>query len=147
MSVTRFVLDTNVVVQLLRWNEIGRRIDARFGLLASPMPPMISAVSLGEARSLARQWSWGAEKVAHLHALLLRFVVVDIRTEPVVARYVEIDHGSRTLGRKMNQNDLWIAAAAAATSATLLTTDRDFDHLDASLVRCVWIDPSGNSPS
>jgi predicted nucleic acid-binding protein len=43
----------------------------------------------------------------------------------------------------MNQNGLWIAAAAAATSATLLTTDGDFDHLDGSLVRCVWIDPSG----
>lgn len=146
MNVARFVLDTNVVVQILRWNEIGRRIDARFGLLLSPVPPMISAVSLGEARSLARQWSWGAEKVSQLHALLLRFVVIDIRTEPVVAHYVEIDHGSRSIGRRMNQNDLWIAATAAATHATLLTTDRDFDHLDASLVRCVWIDPSGTSP-
>ena len=141
MKTARFVLDTNTIVQILRWNEIGRRIDARFSLLASPVPPMISAVSLGETRSLARQWSWGSEKVADLHGLLLRFVVVDIRKEPVLARYVEIDHCSRITGRKMNQNDLWIAATAAATNATLLTTDRDFDHLDAALVRRVWIDP------
>jgi hypothetical protein len=58
----RFVLDTNVVVQLLRGNEVGKRIEARFGLLAAPIPPLLSAVSLGEARSLARQWSWGPEK-------------------------------------------------------------------------------------
>lgn len=144
---TRFVLDTNVIVQLLRWNEIGRRIDARFGLLAASTMPMISAVSLGEARSLARQWSWGPDKIARLHAHLLRFVVVDIRKEPIIDRYVEIDHGSKVVGRKMNPNDIWIAATAAATSATLLTTDRDFEHLDPALVNHVWIDPDGTTPT
>jgi predicted nucleic acid-binding protein len=74
-------------------------------------------------------------------------VIIDINREPVVANYVEIDHYSRSVGRRMNQNDLWIAAVAAATEATLLTTDRDFDHLDSSLVRLVWIDPKGPTPS
>lgn len=147
MTPARFVLDTNVVVQLLRGNEVGKRIEARFGLLAAPLPPFLSAVSLGEARSLARQWSWGPEKISLLHALLLKLVIVDISREPVIAHYVEIDHRSRSVGRKMNQNDLWIAAVAAATGATLLTTDRDFDHLDPSVVRSVWIDPRGPSPS
>jgi tRNA(fMet)-specific endonuclease VapC len=147
MTGDRFVLDTNVIVQLLRWNEVGRRIDARFGLLAATTVPLISAVSLGEARSLARQWSWGAERIARLHAHLLRFVVVDIRREPILSHYVEIDDASKTAGRKMNPNDVWIAATAAATSATLLTTDRAFDHLDPSLVRYTWIDPTGPSPS
>lgn len=143
----RFVLDTNVVVQLLRWNEIGKRIDARFGLLEAPVPPFISAVSLGEARSLGRQWSWGPNQIARLHALLLKLVVVDIRREPVVAHYVEIDHHCRSIGRRMNQNDLWIAASAAATGATLLTTDRDFDHIDPSIVQSTWIDPIAASSS
>ena len=89
----------------------------------------------------------GPEKIAQLHALLLELVIVDINREPVVAHYVEIDHCSRSVGRKMNQNDLWIAAVAAATGATLLTTDRDFDHLDQSIVRSVWIDPQGPSSS
>lgn len=32
--------------------------------------------------------------------------------------------------RNMGKNDLWIAATAAMSEATLLTTDNDFDHLD-----------------
>lgn len=143
MIPARFVLDTNVVVQLFRGNEIGKRIEAQFGLFAASIPPLLSVVSLGAARSLARQWSWGPDKIAHLHALLLKLVIIDINREPVVANYVEIDHYSRSVGRKMSQNDLCIAAVAAATEATLLTTDRDFDHLDPSLVQLVWIDPQG----
>jgi tRNA(fMet)-specific endonuclease VapC len=147
VSSARFLLDTNVVVQLLRWKEIGKRIDARFGLLAAAVPPLISAVSLFDARSLARQWSWGPDKIAQLHALLLKLVVVDIRREPVVAHYVTIDHHCRGLGRRMNQNDLWIAASAAATGAMLLTTDRDFDPIDPALVQSTWIDPGSTKPS
>lgn len=147
MIPARFVLDTNVVVQLFRGNEIGKRIEAQLGLFTAAMPPLFAVVSLGEARSLARQWSWGPEKIAQLHALLLKLVIIDINREPVVASYVEIDHYSRSVGRRMSQNDLWIAAVAAATEATLLTTDRDFDHLDSSLVRLVWIDPGGPTPS
>ena len=143
----RFVLDTNVVVQLFRGNEIGKRIEAHFGLFTASLPPLLSVVSLGEARSLARQWSSGPEKVAQLHALFLKLVIIDINREPVVANYVEIDHYSRSVGRRMNQNDLWIAAVAAATDATLLTTDRDFDHLDQSIVRFIWIDPQGPTTS
>jgi predicted nucleic acid-binding protein len=150
VSVTRYVLDTNVVVQLLRGNEVGNRIDASWGLTAAPVPAFLSAVSLGEIRSLAKQWSWGPAKIARLHALLLKFVTVDIRRGPVVAQYVEIDDYSRSVGRRMNQNDLWIAAVAAATGATLLTMDRDFDHLDQlnqSMLRLIWIDPKGPTTS
>jgi tRNA(fMet)-specific endonuclease VapC len=89
----------------------------------------------------------GPREIALLHALLLELVIVDINREPIIDHYVEIDHRSRSVGRKMNQNDLWIAASAAATGATLLTTDRDFDHLDPSIVRSVWIDPQGPLPS
>lgn len=34
-----------------------------------------------------------------------------------------------------------IAATANVTTATLLTTDKDFDHLDPSYLSRVWIDP------
>jgi len=51
--------------------------------------------------------------------------------------------GARTIG----QNDLWIAAAAKATGATLLTTDRDFDHLDPTQLQRIHIDPASRLPS
>ena len=42
----------------------------------------------------------------------------------------------------MGKNDLWIAATAMATGATLLTTDKDFDHLDPTFLTRDWIDPT-----
>ena len=42
----------------------------------------------------------------------------------------------------MGKNDLWIAATASAATATLLTTDKDFNHLPSSLLTCQWIDPA-----
>ena len=41
----------------------------------------------------------------------------------------------------MGKNDLWIAACAAATRATLVTLDRDFEHL-AEQVDVAWFDPA-----
>lgn len=41
----------------------------------------------------------------------------------------------------MGKNDLWIAAAAAATGATLLTTDGDFDWLDPLFLARHRVDP------
>ncbi|MGB1243372.1 MAG: PIN domain-containing protein [Chitinophagales bacterium] len=32
--------------------------------------------------------------------------------------------------RNMGKNDLWISSTASVTGATLLTTDKDFQHLD-----------------
>jgi tRNA(fMet)-specific endonuclease VapC len=40
----------------------------------------------------------------------------------------------------MGKNDLWIAATARAASATLITTDTDFDHLHPVLVKRELID-------
>ena len=76
-----------------------------------------------------------------------RFVLDTIRREPVIDHYVELDHYSRSIGRRMNTNDLWIAASAAATGAMLLTTDHDFDHIDSSMMQSTWIDPSSATPS
>jgi tRNA(fMet)-specific endonuclease VapC len=56
---------------------------------------------------------------------------------------VDIDLFSRALKPAVNmqKNDLWIAAAARASDAILLTTDRDFDHLPLALVKHEFIDP------
>lgn len=41
----------------------------------------------------------------------------------------------------MGKNDLWIAAAAHAAGAMVLTTDKDFDHLFPDHLAGVFIDP------
>ena len=35
----------------------------------------------------------------------------------------------------MGKNDLWIAATAALTEATLLTSNHDFDHLSEEVIK------------
>jgi predicted nucleic acid-binding protein len=42
----------------------------------------------------------------------------------------------------MGKNDLWIAASASLAGATLITTDKDFDHLHGKFVEVVWLDPN-----
>jgi len=36
----------------------------------------------------------------------------------------------------MGKNDLWIAATAHVVDATILTTDKDFDHLASEFLKC-----------
>ncbi len=42
--------------------------------------------------------------------------------------------------RNMGKNDLWIAASAMASKATLLTTDKDFEHLHNQFIEVKVID-------
>lgn len=78
-----------------------------------------------------------------MEKLLTQFIVTDINFESIIRRYAEIDAFSQgklpdfPLGmasRNMGKNDLWIAATASALSLTLLTTDRDFDHLSPTFL-------------
>ena len=41
----------------------------------------------------------------------------------------------------MGKNDIWIAATAHASKATLLSTDKDFDHLDGVWLKRLYVDP------
>ena len=43
--------------------------------------------------------------------------------------------------RKLGQNDMWIAACAAAFGAHLVTTDRDVDHLTPEFIERTKVDP------
>jgi hypothetical protein len=44
-----------------------------------------------------------------------------------------------TNGLGIGQNDCWIAAAARATDALLLTNDRDFDPLEGRFIRRAYV--------
>lgn len=47
------LLDTNIVIHLIRDNEIGRRVDAAFQIRHRPDRPLISIVTVGECLSLS----------------------------------------------------------------------------------------------
>jgi tRNA(fMet)-specific endonuclease VapC len=136
------ILDTNVLVHLIRQNDLGKQIDAEYSLSDRPERPLISVVTIGEALSLVRKFNWGGTKKHALTELLNNLIVVDINRQAILERYAEIDHFSESNGRRMGQNDVWIAATAAATRAWLITTDKDFDHLHDSYINRVWVDPA-----
>lgn len=136
------LLDTNIVVQYVRGNELSQRIEAQFNLRHQEERPLISVVSVGELKALGRKLSWGAKKVQTLENQLRELVVVDISSRGVLDAYAEISHWTESEGKKMGQqNDMWIAATARATGAHLLTTDTDFDELHPRFLRRTFIDP------
>lgn len=134
------LLDTSVLVHLIRGNPIGRWIDSS---LLEPLSetPLISIVTLGETLALARRWAWGPQKLQRFDDLVEKYVVVDIGSEDVLSRYAEVDHVLRSMGRPIQQNDMWIAATAIASEAHLLTADKDFDPLHPRYLSRTWINP------
>jgi tRNA(fMet)-specific endonuclease VapC len=117
------LLDTSVILHLLRGKATGLAIDAAYELRKRAGRPLASVVSVGEILSFAAQRRWGTDKVDQLKKLVEELVVVDIRSQSVLQCYAEIDSFLVSIGCKVGDNDAWIAATAAATNAVLLTTD------------------------
>lgn len=134
MSTPVYLLDTNVVLQLVRGGPLGKHLAAMFGLLNSVNRPLVSIVTHGELRLIAARNNWGAEKLAALDNALDNLVTIDLNDHAVLSAYVEVQQFSRRVpggSRHLNANDAWIVACAKAADAVLLTTDRDFSHLKA----------------
>jgi predicted nucleic acid-binding protein len=146
-SASGYLLDTNILLYLLRRKEQGEQIDQRFGLRSIIANCIISVVTVGEMESLARKFTWGPDKIADLKTLLDAVPWVDINDSAIIDAYGRIDHFSESSGRPMGKNDVWIAATAHVTQITLLTTDNDFDHLQGQFLNRIWIDPNFKNPT
>ena len=136
-----YLLDTNILVHQVRRDAVGDSIKQLYAPLLAEPRPLISVVTEGELRSLGFQVGWGKEKTDQAHYLLTYFQRATIETDEILQAYALIDTFSEHIGRSMGKNDLWIAATAHVMDATLLTTDKDFDHLDGRFLKRVWIDP------
>lgn len=135
------MLDTNILLAIGRDNTLGQTCIERFGLLKQRTTPLISFVTLGEIYSLALKFGWGERRTSFIDELRKQLVVVPIERSDILNAYSKIDHCSYKDGKKVGKNDLWIAATAHVTDALLLTTDKDFDHLNGSHLRRILLDP------
>jgi tRNA(fMet)-specific endonuclease VapC len=142
-----WLVDTSIVVHVLRATPLGRHIVAAHQLRARPDAAMVSIVTVGELLSLTRQLGWGEKRVALMKELLGEMVVVDINSQPVLDAYAEIDAWCRQNGRNLGKNDVWIAATAAVTRAALVTADKDFVALHDHFMRVLYFDPAAPLPS
>ncbi|AUX27166.1 uncharacterized protein SOCEGT47_077470 [Sorangium cellulosum] len=95
---------------------------------------MISIVTVGELFAFARRRGWGAERTGKLNQLVNQLVVFDIN-RAIIDHYAAIHAFLIGSGRAVGDNDVWIAATAAATSALLITTDKDFEALAGTFLQ------------
>jgi tRNA(fMet)-specific endonuclease VapC len=137
-----YLLDTIILLAYVRRGDLFQRIEATYALTAAGPAPALSVVSEGEIRALADEFSWGKTKRNVMENLLARFTVYPLPFANVIQNYVEVSQFSRKAGHVLGKNDLWIAARARTTGVTLLTTDKDFDHLAPALLARDWINPA-----
>ncbi|MBK9932243.1 MAG: PIN domain-containing protein [Saprospiraceae bacterium] len=148
-----FILDTNILMAYLKADNIlFNKVSEENNLIADDAFVIISSISKGEILSIAMQHKWGDRKTGMLTALLNQLVIIDISgtNDRLLNAYAEIDayslqrHPTKRLtgsAKPMGKNDMWIAATAFAAGATLLTTDRDFNHLRDVFIDLKFYDP------
>lgn len=134
-----YVLDTSALLCLLRGKEIAERIDQTFGLRAAPYLHTLSIVTHAEIWVLIERNGWGEEKQAAVEKALGEFVTVDVSGSSIISAYRRVE--STSIGINMGKNDIWIAATAMITGLPLITTDKDFNHLNGELLQVYFVDP------
>jgi len=144
-----YLLDTNVVIHLVRNSDKGQTVATDLELFAAEQSLFISAVTKGELLSFAKQSQWGSPKMTRLKQILDGLNCVPlIGDSPLLDAYADIDAFSQGKhpdyapppgfsARNMGKNDLWIAATAFLLDVALVTTDQDFDHLHPNFIQVI----------
>ena len=135
------LLDTNVLLHLIRGREAGRWIDERYRLRERSEKPLVSVVSVGELFRIAHRREWGTGRLSALNDLVAEMLVIGLESE-VVRGYGRMGAYLDRAGTPIPPNDLWIAATAASKRAVLLTTDTHFDPLPSTHAERELIDPA-----
>ena len=143
-----YILDTNILLIYIRDEPTRDYIEQTFNPFGVNNNPIISIVTVGEIKSLAKRNYWGKNKMNLLDSILNDLIIADINSKDVVEKYAEIDAFSQgkllekpllVSARNMGKNDLWIAATTEVTQSVLLTTDNDFNHLDNEYFKVIKI--------
>jgi len=95
-----YVLDTNVVLALLRGNALGSRIEKVFGLSANLHRHVVSIVTHAELLVLADRNEWGPDKRAAMEQALENLVVLPVDGTDLVQAYASISAVALRSGRR-----------------------------------------------
>lgn len=143
-----YLLDTGIVLHYARASAACSRVEQECGLAVSTFRPMVCVVTLGEIRAIALRRGWDGAKLNGLDAFLANLVSVDISPPAIINAYAAISaHATRHGWALAHQkNDLWIAAAAQVTGATLLTMDKDFTPAQGVFINRMLFDSATGEP-
>jgi tRNA(fMet)-specific endonuclease VapC len=151
MSQTYVLFDTNILIELVKatdkFNDLKKLVNPHNANV------VISIVTVAEVRAFASKNSWGQRRLEELEKLMADYAVISI-DDSIIERYVEIeaynwrksDMYPKIDGNavKMGKNDIWIAATALLMDIPIITTDKDFDHLNGVMIDVVYIQRDAN---
>jgi len=135
-----YLIDTNIIVHFVRASMTYKRLEKSIPLFSNNLDVYFSEVSVGEILSISQRNRWGNKKIERMEAVLDALTLIPISYADIYRAYATIDAYSQShhptlslpqgmTARNMGKNDVWIAATAYVLRATLVTTDKDFDHL------------------
>jgi len=135
-----YLIGTNIIVHFVRASMTYERLEKSIPLFSNNLDVYFSEVSMGEILSISQRNRWGNNKTERMQTLLDTLTLIPISYPDIYRAYATIDAYSQSkhptlslpqgmTARNMGKNDLWIAATAYILRATLITTDKDFDHL------------------
>ncbi|MEZ4984474.1 MAG: PIN domain-containing protein [Saprospiraceae bacterium] len=143
-----YVFDTSAILYYLKDPITRERIISDYQPFEEGNNAIISIVTLGEIMAIAQKNSWGNLRIEAVNKILKQFLVVEIKYGKLLEKYAEIEAFSQRkhkrittsfTARNMGKNDVWIAATAAITDAILITSDKDFAHLEGVFFEIVLI--------
>lgn len=146
-----YLLDTDIWIHFIR--KTPQYESLLNPIFADDNRLFMSIVTAGELNSFAMRNKWGKSKRKDLTILIDEVQVVPISRMEITEIYASIDtfsqgtHPTYTLpigvsARNMGKNDLWIAATAKLLDVTLVTTDKDFDHLNGIFLPVIRLEIS-----
>lgn len=149
MAATAYLLDTNIVLYLLRGKAVGEAIDATYGFRSGQTTGIVSVVTVGELRAFAALAGWGDKKQTLLRELLEQIVQLPISREGILDAYARVEYYTKkelSPAKPMAKNDLWIAATALAAQLPILTADGDFENMRGMGIEVVVLDARTGFP-
>lgn len=143
-----YILDTNVIIALVRGNDLGKKIIEEIKPYSALNKVFLSIVTVAELQVFSAVHNWGQAKMELLYGYFDNSFSISIDNDTLLLRYLDIElyNHNRHPGfpragshYKMGKNDIWIAATAIATDSTLITTDRDFEHLNNLFLPIIFV--------
>ncbi len=143
-----YLLDSNIILIYSRNDEVARNIEAKYQLFSRDNRLGISIVSKGEIEASILKSGLGENRKNRIRELMSRLTEFGINFEEVIRAYAEIDAYSqgnlkdsseKFTAKNMGKNDIWIAATASVFNLRLVTTDKDFAHLNGKFLDLLYI--------
>jgi len=116
--VNAVVVDTDVVSLVFKADS---RAEKYVSALSAP-DLLISFMTEAELERWILQAKWGSERIVRFRTYMKRFVSVP-SSRDLIVRWAEVMVVARSLGRRIEVADAWVAATALLYDAPLLTNN------------------------